>query len=58
MCTDELVDYLRRTLRSNVELLNIWDTVSSPDEYIPEMHFNESLSYGVALGLALGAFEK
>ncbi|MCX6757335.1 MAG: pilus assembly protein PilM [Candidatus Nomurabacteria bacterium] len=46
-------EYLSISMKQNVEIANVWRNVISPDEYIPEMSFQDSLSYATAIGLAL-----
>jgi glycosidase len=36
-----------------VELAQVWRNAFSNDKYIPELHFEDSLEYAVAAGLAL-----
>lgn len=45
-------DYLSVSMRQEVELANVWINILS-DDYIPEMTFEDSLSYATAIGLAL-----
>lgn len=53
----ELRDNIALNMRTEVELANVWvNIVESFDEEIPEIPFDESLSYAVALGLALKGF--
>ncbi|MEK7090323.1 MAG: type IV pilus assembly protein PilM [Patescibacteria group bacterium] len=52
------VEYLSSSIQSPVEHINAWSNVASFDEYIPEIHFRESLSYAPAIGLALRAINE
>lgn len=47
-------DYLSISMRQEVEMANVWVNVSSPEEYMPEIFLEDSLSYATAIGLALG----
>jgi len=46
-------DFLSPTLKSGVEVGNVWRNAFSLDEYIPPISFAESLDYAAAIGLAL-----
>ncbi|GMQ95168.1 MAG: PilM family type IVa pilus assembly protein TapM [Patescibacteria group bacterium] len=48
-----LPEYLSSGLRVNVGLANTMVNVNSPERYIPEMTFSDSLRYATAIGLAL-----
>ena len=50
-------EYFSVTLRSPVELANVWINILDIEKDVPEISFDESLSYAVALGLALGDFK-
>ncbi len=52
-----LTDYLSISLKTNVELANVWVNMFNIERNIPEISFNESLAIASALGLALGDFE-
>lgn len=52
-----LADYLSVSMKSPVELANVWTNIINTKEYIPLINFKEGLSYATALGLALGDFE-
>lgn len=49
-----LVEHLSLTLKTRVEIGNVWTNVFSEDE-IPDIPFDASLSYTTAIGLALRA---
>jgi type IV pilus assembly protein PilM len=51
-------DYLSVSMKTKVETANVWINISNTEKYIPEMNFEQSLSYATAIGLALGDFEK
>ena len=51
-------DYLSVSMKIKVEVANVWANVNDTENYIPEMSFEQSLSYATAIGLALGNFEK
>lgn len=57
-CLTGFTDHLKITLRNNVVFANIWTNIISLDESIPEMHFDDSLRFTTALGLAIGGFRK
>ncbi|MBI1957594.1 MAG: pilus assembly protein PilM [Candidatus Niyogibacteria bacterium] len=48
-------EYLAQKLRLPVFMGNVWQNVSAFDEYVPEIPFNESLGFAVAVGMALRA---
>ncbi len=50
-----LSDYLGASLRIPVTVANVWRNVNSFDNYIPEIHMNDSLRYATTIGLALGS---
>lgn len=52
-----LDDYLATSLKSNVEMANVWINVLDPKKEVPQMSLNETFSFAVAIGLALGNFE-
>jgi len=51
-------EYLSSSIKTKVEIANIWINISDTGKYIPEMSSEQSLSYATAVGLALGNFEK
>jgi type IV pilus assembly protein PilM len=53
-----LSDYLSASIKIKVETANVWVNISDTEKYIPEINFEQSLSYATAIGLALGNFEK
>jgi hypothetical protein len=49
---------LTANLKVPVEIANVWtNIISSFDDKIPSISFNESLKYATAIGLALKGFE-
>ena len=48
-------EYVAQKLRIPVSVGNIWMNVSTFNEYVPEIPFNESLGFAAAIGLALRA---
>ena len=48
-----LGEYLAYDLKLPVVLANPWVNIASFEDYVPEITYNESLSYATALGLAL-----
>lgn len=53
-----LKEYLSLKLRLEVRHANPWQNIAPFEKYIPEITFNESLSYSSALGLGLMALNK
>ena len=51
-----LVDYISISMKSPVEIANVWTNIVNTENYIPEMSFKQALSFSSALGLALGNF--
>lgn len=51
-----LPEYLSYELKIPVELGNPWVNIFSFKKYVPDIELNESLTYAVALGLALKSF--
>jgi type IV pilus assembly protein PilM len=52
-----LSEYLSISLKNKVEMANAWANITETEKYIPEINFNQSLTYATAFGLALGNFE-
>jgi type IV pilus assembly protein PilM len=50
-------DYLSVSMKSKVEIANVWCNIIGTQDYIPDISLSKSLSYATALGLALGDFE-
>lgn len=51
-----LTDYLSVSMKSPVEMANVWTNIVDTKNYIPEITFRQSLSFATAVGLALGDF--
>ncbi len=52
-----LSEYIAVSMKTKVEMGNVWTNVTDTSKYIPEIDFNKSLSLAAALGLALGDFD-
>lgn len=52
-----LPEYLSVTMKTEVEMANVWINILNTDEYVPSIDFKHALSFAAALGLALGDFE-
>lgn len=53
-----LADYLSVSMKSPVEMANVWTNIVDTKDYTPQINFRQSLSYATALGLALGNFNE
>jgi type IV pilus assembly protein PilM len=53
-----LADYISVSMKSTVEMANVWTNIVNTENYIPEMSLREALAFATALGLALGDFSK
>jgi type IV pilus assembly protein PilM len=51
-----LADYISVSMKSSVEMANVWLNIVNTENSIPEMNFKQALSFATALGLALGTF--
>ncbi len=51
-----LSDYISASIKTPVEMANVWVNIINTENYIPEMSFRQALSFSTALGLALGDF--
>ena len=51
-----LVEYLSVSMKSKVEIGNVWTNIVNTEKYTPELDFEKSLSYATAIGLALRNF--
>ena len=49
-----LSDYISVSMKTPVEMANVWTNVVNTENYIPEMSFRQALAFSTALGLALG----
>lgn len=52
-----LPEYFSVSMKTNVELANVWINITDTEKYIPEINLRQSLTFASALGLALGNFE-
>lgn len=52
-----LADYLAVSLKTSVEMADVWVNILDTKKYVPEIGFKKAMSFGAALGLALGDFE-
>ncbi|KKR02296.1 MAG: Type IV pilus assembly protein PilM [Candidatus Nomurabacteria bacterium GW2011_GWF2_40_31] len=51
-----LTDYLSVSLKTEVEMANVWVNIVNTENYIPGVNFKQALSFAAALGLALGDY--
>lgn len=51
-----LSDYLELSMKIKVENANVWVNILNTEDSVPEMSFEESLSYATVLGLLLGGY--
>jgi len=52
-----LQDYISVSLKSPVQMGNVWTNIINTEDYIPEINFRQALAFATALGLALGNFD-
>jgi len=52
-----LSDYLSVSLKTKVEMADVWVNIINTENHIPEITFNKALAFASAVGLALGDFE-
>lgn len=52
-----LADYISMSMKSKVEMANVWINIVNTENYIPEINFKQALSFAACLGLALRDFE-
>lgn len=52
-----LPEYLAVSMKTKVEMANVWGNILDTSKYVPEIGFKRALSFGASLGLALGNFE-
>ncbi|PIZ86167.1 hypothetical protein CO033_01760 [Candidatus Nomurabacteria bacterium CG_4_9_14_0_2_um_filter_32_10] len=52
-----LAEYFSVSVKTSVELADVWINIMKTDKNIPEMSFDQSLTFASALGLALRDFE-
>lgn len=51
-----LSDYFSVSMKSPVEMANVWVNIVNTEDYVPDVDFKHALSFAAALGLALGNF--
>jgi type IV pilus assembly protein PilM len=51
-----LADYLELSMKMKVENANVWANILNTEDKVPEMSFEESLSYATVIGLSLGSY--
>ena len=51
-----LSEYFSVSMKSNIQMADVWINIPSKDKNIQELSFKDSLSYASSLGLALGQF--
>ena len=51
------LDYLSVSTKNSIKIADVWINITNAQNYIPEIKFEQSLSYAAALGLALGNFK-
>ncbi len=49
---DNVIKTVAKQLGTQVEIANVWKNITSFEEYVPEIPYNESLRYGSVIGLA------
>ncbi len=52
-----LSEYLAISMKTKVEMANVWVNIMDTEKFIPRIDFKHALSFAAALGLALGEFE-
>ncbi len=52
-----LADYISVSMKSSVEMANVWTNIINTKKSIPEMNFKQALAFATALGLSLGDFD-
>jgi len=52
-----LPDYLSVSLKTKVEIANVWVNIMDTEHEVPEVNLKQALSFASAIGLALGNFE-
>ncbi len=48
-----LADYFSISMKSSVEMANVWVNIVNTENYVPDINFKQALSFAAALGLAL-----
>jgi len=52
-----LSDYFSVSMKSRVEMANVWINIVNTENYVPDINFKQALSFAAALGLALRDFD-
>jgi type IV pilus assembly protein PilM len=52
-----LVDYFAVSMKTSVEMANVWTNIIDTEKYIPDINFKKALSFAAALGLTLRDFD-
>lgn len=52
-----VTEYLSVSIKIPVELANVWVNITDTNKSIPNINFNQSLTFATAFGLALGDFD-
>ena len=52
-----LSEYFAVSLKTKVEMANVWTNIQATENSIPEISFKKALSFAASLGLALGDFD-
>jgi type IV pilus assembly protein PilM len=53
-----LSEYLSISMKTKIEIANVWVNIINTDNHIPDMSFKQALSFAATLGLALRDFEQ
>ena len=52
-----LSEYFAVSMKTQVEMANVWTNIVDTEEDVPDINFKRALSFAAALGLALGNFD-
>jgi type IV pilus assembly protein PilM len=52
-----LSEYFAVSMKTSVEMANVWTSIVDTQESVPDISFKRALSFAAALGLALGNFD-
>ncbi len=52
-----LPEYLAVSMKTQVEIANVWTNIVDTEENVPGINFKRALSFAAAIGLALGNFD-
>jgi type IV pilus assembly protein PilM len=53
-----LGDYISISMKTIVEMANVWTNIMDTESSVPDMDFRQALAFATALGLVLGNFSK